>query len=97
MNPASTTQLHAALLEPVRQRLVARGAVGVILDREDARLDPGLARARECLRVGLVRTHAHDLDPVAAMDLVEQRLEIRTGPGCEDRHAERHDATDSTG
>jgi hypothetical protein len=31
------------------------------------------------------------------VDLVEQRLEVRAGPGCEDRYRKRHDATDSTG
>ena len=47
---------------------------------------PASRGARQRLRVRLVRRHADDLDPVAAVDLVEQRLQVRAGPGCEDRY-----------
>ena len=41
MKPASTTSSHAERLEPVAERAVARGAIGVVGDREDGRLDAG--------------------------------------------------------
>jgi hypothetical protein len=73
-------QLDAVRVEPVGQRVVSRRAVLVVLHGEDARLYTGVARAGQSLRVRLVRRYAHDLDPVAAVDLVEQRLQVRAGP-----------------
>ena len=86
--PREHDQVHLPLVEPVGQRDVARGAVRIVLRREDARLDPRVARPPERLRVRLVRRHGHDLDAVAAVDLVEQRLKVRPGPRREDRHPE---------
>ena len=95
--PGEHDELHAVRVEPVGQRLVPRLAIVVVRQREHAGLDTRIARAGERLCIRLVRRHADDLDPVAPVNLVEQRLQVRSGPGCEDGDRKRHDATESTG
>jgi hypothetical protein len=95
--PGEHDELHAALVEPVRDRDVARRPVRVFRGRENACLYPGIPRPLDRPRIRLVRAYADDLDAVTAMDLVDQRLEVRPGPGGEDPDRERHDATESTG
>jgi hypothetical protein len=69
-------ELGAAGLDPVAERVVARVAVGMVGDREDRRLDSGGGRPLEAPRALTARADADDLDPVAPVDGVEQRLEV---------------------
>ena len=46
--------------------------------------------------VSTTENSTYDLNAVAPVDRVQQGLQVRAGPGCEDRDGERHDATEST-
>src|SRR5215218_10004472 len=56
-----------------------------------------LLRPFEPARLGAARHHAYDLDPVAPVDALEQRLEVRALPGDQDCNPKAHAATRSTG
>ena len=84
-------QLDAALLEPVGHRRVARGAVGESSPREHARRDARRARrARSAGAPGCSEPTA-TISTVAAVDGVEQRLQV--GARARDEDADAHAAT----
>src|SRR5215213_10661423 len=95
--PGQDDQLDAPLLEPVRERLVAPRAVGLLGQREDRGLDMRLLGPFEPTRLRAARHNAYDLDPVAPVDALEQRLEIRALPRDQDCDPKAHAATRSTG
>src|SRR5947209_11731969 len=90
-------QVDLVLLEPVGHRVVALAAVAEVARAEDACLDVGDASALEAARVRPVGRHAHDLDAVAAVDLVEDRLQVRALARDEDADTEAHAATAARG
>ena len=87
-------ELDAGACEPVGHRGVARVAVGVLGDREDAAGHARRGGALERAGAGLVRADGDDLDAVAPVDAVEDRLQVRALAGRED--ADPH-AASSTG
>ena len=82
-------ELDVALGEPVGDRGVARGAVGVVADREDGGLDARVARALAAPpRRRLVGRDADD-ERLVAVDGVQQRLQVRPRAGGEHADAQR--------
>ena len=86
-------QLDAGAREPVGDREIPRAAVAA-LDGERPRVDAGRARPLERAGLRLVRADGDDLDALAPVDAVEDRLQVRAVPGGED--ADPH-AASSTG
>src|SRR5436190_7980498 len=80
-------QVDVTLGQPVPDRGVASLTVEVLGTRENRRLDPGVPGALERLRVGPVRNDRRDFDPVAVVEPVEDRLQVRPGPGDQDGDA----------
>jgi hypothetical protein len=87
-------ELDAGAGQPVGHRRVARAAVRVLGDREDAGGDTRGGGALERAGAGLVGADGDDLDALAAVDAVEDRLEVGALAGGED--ADLH-AASSTG
>ena len=75
--PGEHDELHLALLEPAGERLVALGSVGLVGQREHRRLDPRPLGPLEPASVRAARHDADDLDPVPAVHVVDERLEVR--------------------
>ena len=73
-------EVGAARLDPLGHRRVARVAPRVLLAREDRGLDPRRPRPLQRPRAGLVRADPDDLDPLASVQRVEDRLQIRPEP-----------------
>ena len=97
--PGEDDQVHVTSGEPVGDRPVALLAVGEVADREGGGLDPGAARALDRLRRGLVGADGDHLDPLAPVELVEDRLQIGAGPRRQhpDPECAAHAATFSFG
>ena len=87
-------ELDPRAVEPRRHREVARPAVGVLRGRERAHRHAGRRGAVQRAGTRLVRAHGHDLDAVAAVHVVEDRLQVRALARRED--ADVH-AASSTG
>ena len=79
--PGAHDQVDPVLDQPVGHRRVARVAVGVVVELESRRRDPGRSRPLERPRIGVV---ARDRDDRQA--LVDQRLQVR--PLAADEHAD---------
>ena len=92
MKPASTSRSTRVIVEPVAERGVARVAIGVVRLGEHRGRDPGRARALEPAGVRAAGGHAHDLDAVAAVHGVDDRLEVGALARDEDADAEAHAA-----
>src|SRR5437868_7172789 len=91
-------QIHLMLVEPVAENTVASVPVATVLGRgEHAGVDRRGARALEPPRAGPVGGHAHHLDPIAPVELVQDRLEVGPLPGDHDRDSEAHAATEAGG
>src|SRR4051794_26783521 len=90
-------RVDTALLEPVAERLVARRPVGIRARLEHARLDPDRLRPLEPARRRSVRPDRHHLYAVAAVRLVEDRLEVRALARDEYGYAQAHAATGAGG
>src|SRR4051794_19869331 len=73
-------ELDAARRQPVGDRGVARLARRVLGAREDARLDAGAPRTLERRRLRLIGGDGDDVDPAAAVDAIEDGLQV--GPGA---------------
>src|SRR6185503_14067011 len=75
-------EVDLALFQPVAEYAVAQLAVAAVVGRiEHPGLHAGLLRTPQPPRVRAVRAHGDHLDPVAPVDLVEDRLEVGTLPG----------------
>src|SRR3954470_4056508 len=81
-------QLDPALLEPVRERAVALRAVGVVARGEDGRRNARGSSALQPAGLRAIGDDCHDLDPVAPMRRVEDRLEVRAL--ARDHHRDPH-------
>ncbi len=80
--------------EELGHGVVACGAIGVVGEREDGSGYAGGACARKCGRVRPVGADGRDLDALAPVHVVEDRLQV--GPGARGQHADPH-ATSSLG
>jgi hypothetical protein len=79
-------QVGPPLLDPVRHCPVAGFAVVVVLTREDRGLDPGVAGPPQSHRIRPVGGHPRDLYSLAAVELIDDRLQV--GAGARGEHAE---------
>src|SRR3954447_14781713 len=95
--PREDEQVDLVLLQPIPESGVARRPVRIRARLEDARLDSGLARPPQAARLGPVRPDADHLDPLAPVDDVEDRLQVRPLAGDQHRDAVAHAATDEAG
>src|SRR5579875_3586183 len=88
-------QLHAALGQPVGQRRVARRPLPELGRRKHPRRHPRPPGPLQRRRPGPVGGHGHDPHAVAAVDGVQQRLEVR--PGARGQDADPHARTSGSG
>src|SRR4051794_34816900 len=73
-------ELDVSLLQPFGHHTVALGSAREGSRLEDAGLDLGVLCACQRPDARLAAGDGRDLDPVASVDLVEDRLEVRPGP-----------------
>ena len=82
-------QVDIPLGQPVRDRGVARGPVRMPGALEHPGLDPGLPGTLQRRSLRLVRGHAGNLDPIPAVQPVENRLQVGPRARREDGDRER--------
>ena len=88
--PGKHDQLGLALGQPLGDRTVARRPVAAVFDpAKRPRRHLRAPRPLQRRRVGVVRGDRDELDPVAAVDRVEQRLQVGAGSGGKHRDLER--------
>src|ERR687896_2196223 len=90
-------EVDGALLEPAAEGAVAGGPVGVFGDGKDSRLHAGSLGADEPASRGRTRRDGDDVDPVAPVHRVQQRLEVGSRSRDEDCDPQAHAARRNTG
>jgi hypothetical protein len=89
-------ELHVARLQPGRERLVTASAIRLVREREHRRLDARRLRALEAARLRAAGGDSRDLD-VRALEIIDQRLEVRPLAGDQHCDPKAHAAMRNTG